>query len=430
MVFFRILVSISAFYGLAGAVFAQDFQTDIQTDSTRAAGVYHSYEFGEIHDTPAPKGYKPFYISHYGRHGSRRHLGRAAEEAYKYMEAAREAGILTEEGLRLSDDVRTIHAQYEGMTGELSIQGGKEHATLARRMYARFPQAFRGRGRMEVYCQASTIPRCLLSMAFFTGALKDEAPRLQFDYITGEKYLEMLSHDYYDRESYRPAQVEIVDSILRARIDPSRIMKAWFKEGPETDAVISNPYRIMYYAFLYAAGCQDIRYEVEMDLFPYFTEEEQIALYTYLNDRIYSSYGNSLEFGDHITWAAQWCLRDIVERADKALEARSSMVADLRFGHDSGLLPLAALMGLGEVGARYPVADAHLYYPTWKYIPMASNLQLIFYRNRQGDILVKALYNERETAIEAVPAFEGPYYRWKDVRTRFLHLCDEKAAQK
>ncbi|MBO7070787.1 MAG: histidine-type phosphatase, partial [Bacteroidales bacterium] len=31
----------------------------------------HSYEFLPIHDTPAPSGFKPFYISHYGRHGSR-----------------------------------------------------------------------------------------------------------------------------------------------------------------------------------------------------------------------------------------------------------------------------------------------------------------------------------------------------------------------
>ena len=37
----------------------------------RSANNMHSYEFDPIVDTKAPKGFKPFYISHYGRHGSR-----------------------------------------------------------------------------------------------------------------------------------------------------------------------------------------------------------------------------------------------------------------------------------------------------------------------------------------------------------------------
>ena len=37
----------------------------------RASNNMHYYEFFPIDDTPAPKGFKPFYISHYGRHGSR-----------------------------------------------------------------------------------------------------------------------------------------------------------------------------------------------------------------------------------------------------------------------------------------------------------------------------------------------------------------------
>ena len=37
----------------------------------RASNNMHSYEFDPIVDTPAPKGFKPFYITHYGRHGSR-----------------------------------------------------------------------------------------------------------------------------------------------------------------------------------------------------------------------------------------------------------------------------------------------------------------------------------------------------------------------
>ena len=53
----------------------QDVRTRLQQEPSRYANVLHSYEAPEaIVDTPAPKGYEPFYVSHYGRHGSRYHV--------------------------------------------------------------------------------------------------------------------------------------------------------------------------------------------------------------------------------------------------------------------------------------------------------------------------------------------------------------------
>jgi hypothetical protein len=36
----------------------------LEEDITRGGGIYHSYELVEIEDVKAPKGFKPFYISH------------------------------------------------------------------------------------------------------------------------------------------------------------------------------------------------------------------------------------------------------------------------------------------------------------------------------------------------------------------------------
>ena len=55
-------------------------------------------------------------------------------------------------------------------------------------------------------------------------------------------------------------------------------------------------------------------------------------------------------------------------------------------------------------------------------MPMASNLQMIFYRNRKGDVLVKLLRNEVETTIPALRSVSGPYYRWDDLRGYLLEL--------
>ena len=53
---------------------------------------------------------------------------------------------------------------------------------------------------------------------------------------------------------------------------------------------------------------------------------------------------------------------------------------------------------------------------------MASNLQMIFYRNKSGDVLVKLMYNEKETTIPALKTFSGPYYKWSDLRQYFAGL--------
>ena len=43
----------------------------LKTDPRKAYGTDYPYSFERVSLTKAPSGYKPFYISHYGRHGSR-----------------------------------------------------------------------------------------------------------------------------------------------------------------------------------------------------------------------------------------------------------------------------------------------------------------------------------------------------------------------
>ena len=424
-----ILSLLSALCLLALNVSAQDFESSIRENIDRFAGVYHSYEYIPTADTPAPKGYKPFYVSHYGRHGSRHQIGSSGTRPYETIQKAEEAGLLTEEGKKLAADMLRIYTEHEGMDGELSVRGGREHAAIAAKMQARFPDVFKSRTRTRVHCQASTVPRCLLSMSNFTGSLKHSAPNLLFDYITGDKYLDLLAHDYFQEDDYSDRKSYLNDSIVRANVDPSRVMKTYFKDYPEVEEVIPNPWTFMRYLFLYAAICQDLEYELGgLDLKHYLTEEELMGLAITYNERTYGSYGNSLDFGDRITWAAKWLVEDFIARADAAIEAGSNVAADLRFGHDSGILPLAGLLGLEGVSARYPMGQAYKNgYFIWERVPMGTNLQMVFYRDRKDNILVKVLYNEKETAIPAVPAFSGPYYRWEDLKAYLVRISEDKS---
>ena len=78
--------------GLWGAD-AQTAREQIAAVPERAGGIYHSYEYRPAAAAPVPDGYTPFYISHYGRHGSRWH---ASESVYagplKILRKAAEMG--------------------------------------------------------------------------------------------------------------------------------------------------------------------------------------------------------------------------------------------------------------------------------------------------------------------------------------------------
>ena len=109
-------------------------------------------------------------------------------------------------------------------------------------------------------------------------------------------------------------------------------------------------------------------------------------------------------------------------KADEAVLEGSHRAADLRFGHDVGLLPLIGTLGIDGMDERYESRTVHEHWNSFEFMCMASNIQMVFYRNRKGEVLVKVLYNEKETTIPALGASAGPYYRWEDLREYLLGL--------
>ncbi|MBO7371453.1 MAG: histidine-type phosphatase, partial [Bacteroidales bacterium] len=69
----KIFASIAAALLICTAASAQNYNVldEVKADRLKAAGMEGAYRFENYSLTPAPKGYRPFYISHYGRHGSR-----------------------------------------------------------------------------------------------------------------------------------------------------------------------------------------------------------------------------------------------------------------------------------------------------------------------------------------------------------------------
>ena len=84
---------------LSAALFGQsrDAFEEIRQDPYRAGSVFYMYNHDGIPaHAAAPKGFKPFYISHYGRHGARNHSANSDYESVMALfSAAHERGLLT-----------------------------------------------------------------------------------------------------------------------------------------------------------------------------------------------------------------------------------------------------------------------------------------------------------------------------------------------
>ena len=150
----------------------------LKEDMTRAGVNTNSYEVPEIKDSKVPKGYKPFYISHYGRHGSRNNWGRRYyERLFQRLTSAKEAGILSQSGDSLLKSVSLIKdiELQGGVDGRLTPRGVREHQGIAERMFNRYPRVFK-KGNHKIRAVSSTTPRCIVSMAAFTTSLQKQAP--------------------------------------------------------------------------------------------------------------------------------------------------------------------------------------------------------------------------------------------------------------
>lgn len=67
----------------------------------------------------------------------------------------------------------------------------------------------------------------------------------------------------------------------------------------------------------------------------------------------------------------------------------------------------------------------HLAWQDYRVSPMGANLQLIFYRNKKNDILVKFLLNESEVELP-LKSKTVPYYSWKELKTFLAEIVCER----
>jgi hypothetical protein len=332
-------------------------------------------------------------------------------ESYFTLEKARMEANLTAEGMHLLKQADSLCKMHDGMLGVLTPKGAREQKALARRMCERFPEVFASKGSRKIDGYSSDYPRCIVSMAAFTGSLLSQYPDLDVSYESGERcsrYLRITDTYAQSREYYYPLMNEVIEQSC----DWSSLMNILFVDPSRVDIA---PYDLASHIWGSWAICECVE-DVHIDITRYFSEEQLFNTWKFRSQYYYQILARSDKFGEASANGTAVLLKDFLDKADDAV-ASGDIAATLRFGHDSILMPLMALVGIDEFDDWHTESDPII--AKWDlgtYVCMGSNFQMVFYRNRTGKILVKILYNEKETTIPAISPFRDCYYDWEVLR--------------
>lgn len=379
----------------------------------QAGSIYYAYPAPSGVATPAPAGYEPFYISHYGRHGSR---WMTSDERYTEVltvfDSLYRCSGLTPLGLDVRKRLHKVWEDARGCSGSITPLGERQHREIAGRMFRNFPQVFRGDARVDA--RSSTSLRCAMSMSYFTERLKELNPDLRVERRAYHRYMDYIAHTSPEGEAFASDSAlwrEQFREFEQENVRPQRLMASLFT----TPSAIASPDAMMRSLYWIAADMQNV--ELDLSFYDLFEYEELVGVWKTVNARMYVCNADAPLNGGLMPHQAVPLLRNILESADAAIWT-GAPAADLRFGHDTHLIRLLALMQVEGCGNREAdMKKFHLAWQDYRVSPMGANLQMIFYRNRQNDILVKFLLNENEVRLLTVGDGKSPYYSWKEVKS-------------
>ena len=410
--------------GLSLATMAQTSRTELLAHLDLASGNYCNYPNPSGHVTPAPDGYEPFYVTHYGRHGARYMTG---DEHYEYtiakMDTARSLGLLTPYG---EDVLRRLNIAAEDArqrAGDLTPLGGRQHRAIAHRLYTNYPSLMSQ--PISVKANSSTVRRCMLSMANFCQELLTMNPKLDItmDASEHDMYYIIPNDSIYLPESETDAALyEKLDSFRHQMLNGRHQFEMLFTDTEQAKQFIDH-YQFTDGLWNIAAD-MDCLPELGLSFKDLFTDDEYIDGFRAYNAS-WCLWEGLMPGAQHSYYAIYPLLKNVLDEADQILASGKSGVR-LRFGHDSVVLPFAFILGVKEaIGGTDDMDDLHNHFALFRLIPMAGNIQLIFFRKQDSDdILVKFLMNENETSIPiATDCY--PFYHWKDVSAYYRNMLKE-----
>lgn len=423
----KLLTSIVAgavVFGVAAAAYAVEPNEDYR----RMASNYYAYPYPANPLpalTPAPEGYVPYHIEHYGRHGSRWHIGtKAYTRPVEILGKAEAAGKLTPRGQELLGQLREIEVASRGRDGELTDVGAEQHRGIAQRMLANFPEVFEGPARVDA--RSTVVIRCILSMDNELQELKAANPAL---IVTSDASHADMRYMNFGDSIARNAAAK-ADPVYKEFAKKHNFMGD-FLPKLVTDTVWANDSlnvsSLFHYLFNIAGNAQSHKgMPAPYDI---FSDREIRDRWERNNASWFARYGNMPQSDGLASFSQRNLLENLLSSADTTLNSTYPS-ANLRFGHEVVVMPLVILMELDHYGDESDTLDGLA--ERWRnheIFPMASNVQMVFYRPADpasnDPVLVKVLLNEREVTLPVEPVATGsPYVRYEDLRDYYRSKID------
>lgn len=403
---------------------AQQYQVleTVKADIRKSYGMEGPHrldEFGTL--SKAPAGYKPFYISHYGRHGSR-----YAWDSKTYtllrdvFDKAAELDVLTPYGKDFARKYKEVYMEPYINAGDLVPLGYDQHLAIGEFVYGQFPQVFKGRKKVEAI--SSTGQRCIVSMGAFTLGLKGGNPKLTVRLHSDHVGMGIVAPPSAPSSLVRHFKGEKDESEMEG-------IQAFFERTSGYREVLDKLFTDSSFLDSFKDGAADFVHELWQFLCGYHNYEPRPLFDDLLSPeqrlRFWEA-DNYLSFRSDITarYTMIPLLQDIIQKAEASF-LDSNQAAHLRFGHDyilEGLVTLIDLNGWGTIPEK--PEQAKYWFQNYN-IPMAATLLFVFYKNKKGDILFKVVMNENDAYLPQLTPVQSNFYRWSDFRSWTDQLLKE-----
>ena len=412
---------------------------DINKDNLyKFRGSMTQYEDPGVTYSKAPKGFKPFYMSHYGRHGSRYLLNTPQyNDPYTMLKQADEKGVLTDFGKDVLRRIEIMAKDADGHLGDLTIVGQQQHRGIARRMVRNYPEIFNKNS--TIVARSTTSHRVIASMTSALMEFSSILPKMNIDFNDSDfdkGYMNSEDRAINSAKNSRERNAA-VNAFNAKHNNPERLMCALFTDTTfitryerrtSSGTTVSNRSDDLYTKIYDIAANMGSHSYLGFDLDDVFTYDEwydcwlQNNLYWFSVSGYHNLTQNVVPYG-HAT-----LLQDFLDKADAAIAA-GTPAANLRYGHDTALYPLLCLMEVNDCAyAPDDIEDLATKWVNYDIVHMASNLQLIFFKDKKGTILVRALLDEREAKlpVECYKDAKGKeytyFYEWDKVEKYYRDI--------
>lgn len=386
----------------------------------RMASNYYAYPHDDNNApklTPPPVGYVPFHIEHYGRHGSRWHLYHDKySKTIEYLLPAERNNKLTARGKKLMAQLREIEVASRGRDGELTPLGARQHRGIARRMVKNFPEVFSVGSFINA--RSSVSVRCILSMSNELIEIEKLNPgvKVNSDASIADMWY-IIYQDSISAEAVKLGEKAVKD--FNSKHWPGN----GFIETIVNDAKFAKDsikiHRLRHNLMDIAFNSQS--HDDMPDFYDLFEYDDIYNTWLCNNANWFVGNGNSRLTDGLAPYSQRYLLNNIIQSADTAVTSLNPG-ANLRFGHEVVLIPLAVFLELGDYGKEINnLAAVASKWHDYEIFPMGGNIQLIFYKpsDGTGSIMVKALLNEREVKLPADDQSGFPYYKWDELRSYY-----------